>query len=349
MLLPVTEKRPRYITIGAHYRCNADCRFCLGGDYPDFTLRCYREFFEKELLPVMRDAEHVGFCGYGEVLLMPGITGFLDYINTESLSGTVKVFTTNGYPLDSEIRERLVGGRYSIIISLHASNSKLHEMLTGRKMYEQIINNIETLAGLKKKRESSLHINLAFLLTTLNIGDLPDFVELSARLGADRVTCSYLTVFSRNQLPMSCFFHQDETLRSMEKAAKAAERSGLELILPPRFGNKEDEPRICRDPWEFFYVEVQRSVLPCCYAGDHIGYLGESSFEEIWNSPGYIRLRKGLLSGDPYRWCSHCMNYRSSNVNDIRSHITFRHGVREELLEYMESAGYDNIKNEFKP
>jgi len=34
----ILKSTPQYVTIGAHFRCNARCIFCLGGDYPDFSL-----------------------------------------------------------------------------------------------------------------------------------------------------------------------------------------------------------------------------------------------------------------------------------------------------------------------
>ena len=57
---------PQYVTIGAHYSCNAKCVFCLGGDFPSFDLKIYKELFEKKLGEVLKRADHIGFCGFGE-------------------------------------------------------------------------------------------------------------------------------------------------------------------------------------------------------------------------------------------------------------------------------------------
>lgn len=347
MLLPITKKKPKYITIGAHYRCNANCKFCLGGDYPDFTFKIYKEFFEKKLLSIMRQAEHVGFCGYGEILLMPGITDFLDYINKKSLPSVTKVFTTNGLPLTEPIREKLVDGKYSLIISLHGSKKKLHEFIVGRKGFDKIKDNIKNLVELRNKKQSSLHINLVFLITNYNIDDLPDFIKMAGELGADRVTCTYLTVFSPEHLKMSCYFQKEKTRQILKIAGQIAEDSGLTLSVPPIFGCGDDGGgQICDDPWNFFYTEVQGSVIPCCFAGGHIGYLNKTDFEDIWNGPGYLRLREGLLGKEPFKWCRGCYRYKKSNVDDIGSHITFRPEPRAEILEYIKETGEDKIKKQ---
>ncbi|NLB35264.1 MAG: hypothetical protein GX817_05560 [Elusimicrobia bacterium] len=332
----ILSETPSYITIGAHYKCNADCIFCLGGDYPDFSLEFYKSFFEKKLLDVMRAADHVGFCGMGEVLLMPKLLEFLDYVNRESLPDVTKVFTTNGTPLKAAVREKLTDGKYSLIISLHASEPELHDFLLGKKSFDLIIENIKELVALKKKKNSNLHINLVFLMTRHNMDNLPDFIRFASEIGAERVTCGHITIFNIDQLKLSCFLEQDKTNRILDEARKVAEEVSMDISLPLYFGEKDDSPQICDDPWNFFYTEVQGSVNPCCNAGNHIGYLNEDSFEDIWNGEGYIRLRRGFIEEKPYKWCRYCARYKKSNINDIRSHVTFRPETRKEIMDYLE-------------
>lgn len=328
---------PQYITIGAHYSCNAQCVFCLGGNFPPFSLQIYKELFEKKLVDVLRKADHIGFCGFGEIFLMPGVTEFLDHIN-RTLPENTKVFNTNGIPLNDEICEKLTEGKYSLLISLHASNAALHASLTGTKKFDHIAERIKRLVTLRKEKNSTLHINLIFIVVNDNISDLPEFVTFAKRIGADRVTCNYVTIFEPHQLKMSTFFNKAKTEVYFNKALEAAQREGVTLILPPRYGalkNSDTVKPVCHDPWNFFYVETQGSVNPCCYAGDHIGYLDKQSFEQIWNGPGYTALREGLITGDTHFWCKHCMKHDPANVDDIRSHITFRPETQKMIMKYI--------------
>ncbi|MBN1823130.1 MAG: radical SAM protein [Endomicrobiales bacterium] len=337
------DSTPQYVTIGSHYKCNSKCVFCMGGDYPEFTLNYYTEYLEKRLENVVKKAEFVGFCGFGETLLMPEAPRFLDHING-ALEDNIKVFTTNGIRLGDAICDRLAEGRYSVLISLHASRKELHKSLTGTDSFDSVLRNVKKLVDIRNKKRNDLHVNLVFLATSMNIDDLPDFVKLAHLLGVDRVTCNYLTVFVPEHLKMSTYFHKDAALRSMGAAEELADRYGIELVLPPKYGQKRDGAKqMCHDPWNFFYVEVQGSVNPCCFAGNHIGNIKDTDFKDIWNGPGYKVLREGHISGKVHNWCRYCYKYDSSNVDDIRSHITFRPETQRQIMKYL----YEN-RNEYK-
>ena len=276
---------------------------------------------------------------------MPGITEFLDYIN-KTLPDNTKVFNTNGIPLNDEICAKLNAGKYSLLVSMHASNAALHSSLTGTSKFDHIVDRIKKLVSIKKETKSNLHINLIFIVVNDNIADLSDFVAFAKGLGVGRVTCNYVTIYEPHQLKMSTFFNKEKTEDCFERALETAKKEGIDLILPPRFAKnkrKIDAPKpVCQDPWNFFYVETQGSVNPCCYAGNHIGYLDKQSFEEIWNGPGYTSLREGHMSGNTHFWCKYCMKYDNSNVDDIRSHITFRPETQKKILDYIAEH-----KNEF--
>ena len=327
------ESTPDGVGIGAHYNCNAKCVFCLGGKPKLFSLERYREFFEPRLSRIISKARFVNFCGFGELLLMPDIEKFLDYVN-QSIPELNKIYTTNGTPLlNKEVSARLTQSKNAIEISLHASNDKLHRVLTRLNTFDQITSEIKHLISVRKYRISP-HLVLVFLANTLNIEDLPNFVKLAAELGVDEVSCNYMSIFHRSHLKLSCFFKQEITSAAFKKAEEIARKVKMPLRLPPRFGlNSQSTPKnICSDPWKYFYVENESSVLPCCFAGDHVGYLGEVDFETIWNGFYYKNLRRSLTSANPGEWCRYCYKYRGENVNDIRAHINFLPGFRDKIL-----------------
>lgn len=332
----ILTSTPQYVTIGTHYRCNADCVFCLGGDYPHFTLAIYKDLFEKKMGHVLRNANHVGFCGFGETLLMPGIEEFLDHLNA-TLPDNDKAFTTNGIALTDGVCQRLTDGKYSLMISLHASHRALHEQITRTKAFDTIIERLGKLVALKKRKGTSPSINLVFLLTRLNTHDLPAFVEKAKSWGADCVTCNYINIYEPEQLRLSSFFDQQAANEAIDRACEAAKRLDISFNHPPKFmpHEKKQGGPACSNPWDFFYVETQGSVNPCCFAGNHIGYLTTDDFETIWNGAGYTRLREGLVNGNIHTWCRLCYNFDRNNVNDIRSHITFRPETQKKILEYL--------------
>lgn len=326
------ESTPEGVGIGAHYNCNAKCAFCLGGKFKLFSLERYREFFEPRLNPIISKARYVSLCGFGELLLMPGIEKFLDYINGK-IPNTIKIFTTNGLPLNNDIAIRLTKSKSVVEVSLHADNGHLHRLLTGMNTFEQIVSQIKELLRLRKNKDSPT-VSLIFIVTALNVENLPEFVKFAANLGVDEVFCNYMTIFSPAHLKLSCFFKQELTDISFARAEEIAKKKKVLLKLPPRFGVNNHSPKrqICVDPWKFFYVENEGSVNPCCYAGMHFGYLDRADFNTMWNGANYKHLRSSLIEGPPHSWCKYCYKYRSENVNDIRSHISFRPGVRDKVL-----------------
>lgn len=328
----ILESTPEGVGIGAHYHCNAKCAFCLGGKYKLFSLERYKEFFEPRLDSIISKARYISFCGYGELLLMPGIEKFLDYINGK-IPNTNKIFTTNGFPLSNDIAILLTKSKSVAEVSLHADNSQLHRLLTGMNMFEQIVSQIKEILRLRKNKDCPT-ISLIFLVTTLNIENLPEFVKFAGNLGVDEIFCNYMTIFSPAHLKLSCFFKQEITNASFARAEEIAKKKNILLKLPPRFGvnNHSYRRQICSDPWKFFYVENEGSVNPCCYAGTHFGYLDRADFKTMWNGANYRHLRSSLIEGPSHSWCKYCYKYRSENVNDIRSHISFRPGIREKVL-----------------
>ncbi len=338
---------PGYVTIGAHYACNASCEFCLGGNYPNFSLEKYKDFFEPKIGSILKKAVNVGFCGFGEILMHPDIIRILDYLNI-ALPDQSKAFTTNGIMLNELICQKLTDGKYDVMISMHASNCGLHEQLTRTKKFHDIVKNIKRLVELKKQKHSKISINMVFVVTQKNIDNLCDFIKFSKELETDCVSANYLTIYEPKHVDMSVFWMKDKVNAILNEAEQIKQKLEFCVNLPLKFRNYDkSETAVCTDPWEFFYTEVQGSVNPCCLAGNHIGNLNNNSFEEIWNSPGYYMLREGIITGNIHTWCKNCLKYDKNNVNKILSHITFRPETQKMILKYIfENNSKYNLKKE---
>jgi MoaA/NifB/PqqE/SkfB family radical SAM enzyme len=175
---------------------------------------------------------------------------------------------------------------------------------------------------------------LAVTGTTLNVESLPEVVRLAADLGVDEMFCNYMTIYDPSHLKLSCFFKQGLSNDGLDRAEETARKLGVRLRGPARFGAAVGEEATCRcnDPWKYFYVENETSVLPCCYAGDHVGYLEKNDFWTIWNGTQYMNLRQYVHGRRTHEWCRYCCKNDSRNVNDIRAHINSRPGFRDRVL-----------------
>lgn len=330
----VLNSTPEGLGLGAHYHCNAKCTFCLGGKPKIFSLQRFKEFFEPRLCVAISQARYFNFCGFGELLLMPKIEEFLDYVN-ERMPQINKIYTTNGAPLlNNSILPCLSQGKNVVEISLHASHRRLHKILTRMNLFDDITAKIKELVMMRQKQGSPT-ISLIFLVNTLNVEDLSSFIELAAGLGVDEVLCSYMIVFKKAQLKFSCFFKQEITNDSFKKAQDLAQKLNIRVKLPPFFGEPAqfNGNGSCSDMWKYFYVENEGTVVPCCYAGGYFGYLDRDEFGSIWNGAYYQEYRRSLAQHNPPDWCRYCMRHKADNVNDIRAHISFRPGIWETVLD----------------
>lgn len=305
--------------------------FCLGGEYKSFSLKLYKGYFEKRLGNMIKEAEHVSLCGMGELLLIPDINNFLEYINV-TLPDKNKIITTNGLALKGKLADIMTESKYSIQISLHASNALLHEQLTGLKGgFERIIEQVRSIVA-KRKNNQSPYITLVFLINTMNIEDLPNFIELAASLGGDCVQCNYLTIFESAHLKLSCFFMQEVTNDIFDKAMQRAAELGIALKIPPKFAARDYLKTTCSDPWKNIYVDTEGAVLPCCYSGEHFGELKDDGIISIWNNSNFQRIRADLNSGNAIAMCKYCLNNNPANVNLLNAHVSFRPDVQKMIL-----------------
>jgi len=347
----VLDSTPLFVNIGTANRdCNANCKFCSGG-HPHrfeglFSLDYYKNFFEKKLDKVMKNAVQVSFCGFGEVLLMPDVNEFLDYINS-TIPNVIKQFTTNGSPLLKEgVLEKFVVGKYTLKISLHASNADIHEFVTGMKNFAGIISKIKDLISLREKKGSvkNTTINLVSILNTGNIDDLPRFIELAASLHVDRVICAYMKIFKPEQLDLSCFFDKGKTNVRLDEAKEIADKLNVDAVLPGKFHGElqrgTGKNAFCENLWTTVYVGARKNVQPCCHVGGRIGTLDEDTdFTDVWNNNGFREMREGFVSGNLHDWCKKCLRANRENVDDFNCHLSNDKGSRNAVLEEVKKRG----------
>jgi radical SAM protein with 4Fe4S-binding SPASM domain len=294
----------------------------------------YRNFFEQKLSRVISNARRIYYTGWGEVLLLPEIGEFLDYLNQHS-PDTEKYFTTNGSPLTDDVIAKLFEGKYVLQISLHAADALLHSVLTRSNKFDQIEQQLRKIMKIRKERNLEFpFVALIFVINTLNIEHLPDYVDFAGSLGVNEVICQYMTAYNAEHVKLSCYFMRDTTNRMFDLAQERAQKLNLRLVLPPRFGvsPQKQDPGPCKEPWTHLLVNTNGDILPCCYAGSPIGNLKNQDFMSIWNGAAYVELRRSLLEHRPSAGCMNCLRFASINVNDIRSHITNR-DVQREILE----------------
>jgi MoaA/NifB/PqqE/SkfB family radical SAM enzyme len=263
--------------------------------------------------------------GSGEYLRLPESEKILEFFDN-SFPHVQKFFSTNGSSLAPWVREKIINGksRYTIHVSMHASNAVLHKVMTRMDNFEEIVNSIRHLIASRKSKDKP-QINLIFVATTLNIEDLPDFVRFANDLGVDKVICYYNYIYIPAQKYLSCFFKQGLTNKILDEAEDLAGRMNVKIDLPPAFGMANyPKPGICREPFSQIMFDSQGHALPCDASEDCSEILSEGrNFMDIWNGPYYQKLRKSLID-DTSPCFKHCLRANPSCVNDFKSHVIHR-------------------------
>jgi len=322
---------PKTIFIQAAGPCNSACAFCSRGkDYQVFDLADHRRRFENNLYPYIAKAETLALTGSGEFLLLPEAIDILDFFDN-TFPGVEKFFATNGSSLTLPICEKIVNGksRYTIHVSLHASNPVLHKAITRMDNFHKILEQVNYLIQ-SRKDNARPRVNLIFVATTLNIDDLPNFVRLASDLHADKIVCYYNYIYIPAQKYLSCFFKQELTNKMFDEAEALAHKLNIQLGLPPRFGQKK-YPKVdtCREPFNQIMLNSEGHILPCDASEDcHEKLSDGKDLMEIWNSEYYQKLRSSLVNGTASCF-AHCLRANPACVNDFSAHVIHRGSNKE--------------------
>ncbi|MFA5388667.1 MAG: radical SAM protein [Candidatus Omnitrophota bacterium] len=317
---------PKAIFIQAAGPCNSSCVFCSRGpSYEFFDLETHRKGFKKTLYPAISRCETLILTGSGEYLQLPGSEKILEFFDSE-FPHVQKFFSTNGSSLVPWAREKLINGksRYTVHVSMHASNAALHKVMTRMDNFDTIVDSVRQLVN-KRKNNDKPQVNLIFVATTLNIDNLPDFVRMAADLKVDKVVCYYNFIYIPAQKYLSCFFKQGMTNKMLDEAETAARKLNVKIDLPPRFGLASyPKPGVCREPFSQIMFDSQGHALPCDAYEDCDEILSDNkSFMDIWNGPYYQKLRKSLIDGTSSCF-KHCLRANPACVNDFKSHVIHR-------------------------
>lgn len=336
----ILSSTPRTVFIQINAVCNADCTFCSKGyDYPIFRLDDYLERFGAQMTPVLRRAERVILTGSGEFLGLPDSPRILRYFNKE-FPHVEKYIATNASHIKPEIAELMASGgsKYTLQLSLHASDEDTHKLMMRYNAFDRVMTNIKHLLELRKKG-GDITANFMFVMTTMNIEKLPEFVRFAKEMGADRAMAGYFNIYEAQQKYLSLYFRQDLANRYIDEARKVAEEIGMPISLPHKFGvtpTSYEQADCCNEPWHQVMFNVDGHILPCDVYGNFNESLAEKSFMDIWNGPHYRAIRKALRGK---MGCQQtCPRHNPIGVNDWRAHVIHRHKDPQQIVkEYNEA------------
>ncbi|NLG74145.1 MAG: radical SAM protein [Chloroflexi bacterium] len=250
--------------------CHMDCIFCvqtqLAGSLQrgEMPLSLYREY----IVPCLSEFELVYLQGWGEPILPPDLW---EMVRLAKEKGCRTGFTTNGKLLDEKAAHQILESGLNLIsISFSGATRATHQSTRVNSDWDLLRRNVERLADLKAKGGyTDLWIEIHYLMMADNLHELPEFVRLSAELGADEAVATNLTYTPNLALDqMRAFSDRMDAHKEaiLSRARRTAQRTGIRLNIYPLV--MESQVLVCdANPLDTVFINHRGEVAPCVLMG----------------------------------------------------------------------------------
>lgn len=199
---------PIHIQFPTGTRCNLHCQFCTERkgekakdyNYKDLNFGEFRSVIEYEgWNQSLSSASKIALYGWGEPLFNTDYEKIFDYI-MENFPGLGIIISTNGILFSQKWSEKIVAiDNAEVNFSVNAATKETYRNVAGSNQFERLIANICGLTDLREKyRTKNPYITLSYVVTTENIRELPQFVDLSATIKADCIVVQDTMMLSKD-------------------------------------------------------------------------------------------------------------------------------------------------------
>jgi PqqA peptide cyclase len=301
----MTAPRPYAFLAELTYRCPLRCPYCSNPT----RVRNDRELTTDEWRRVIREAAglgvlQIGFSG-GEPLVRRDLAALVRGAREANLYTNL---ITSGIGLDENCAHELRdAGLDSLQLSLQSDESDLADEIAGAHAHQRKLDAAEII------RAAGISLSLNFVIHRRNIDRLPQMIELTEALGAERVELANVQFYGWAFLNRAALLPtQEQVARAREVAttakARLAGKIDIFYVLPDYY---ETRPKPCLNGWGQRYLTVNPvgDVLPCQTASSAIPDLRfenvrTRSLDWIWReSESFNRFRGTEWMPEPCRSC----------------------------------------------
>jgi radical SAM protein with 4Fe4S-binding SPASM domain len=231
----------------------------------------------KELKPYLYN---VNLYFQGEPMLHPLFFSFVG--NCREIHNVV---STNGHFLSEENSEKIVRtGLNKLIISLDGMDQETYSTYRVNGSVNRVIDGLKNVTRAKKRYNSSLKIEIQFLVNRFNEHQIPKVRQLAKKVHAS-LSLKSMQIIDKEDIA--------SWLPSERRFRRYKIKEGNYVL-------KNSLPDRCARLWFNPVITWDGKVVPCCFdknAEYIMGDLNQDSFGEIWNGPKYRIFRKSILSG----------------------------------------------------
>jgi MoaA/NifB/PqqE/SkfB family radical SAM enzyme len=306
-------------------RCNSKCATCPLTFSPQEQARQLSLDEFKALVEQLPDLRRAVLQGVGEPLLNRDLAHMIAHLK---LRDVYTVFNTNAALLTRRRQVELVdSGLDELRVSLDGSTPETYLKVRGIPAFERVIANVGEMVRTRTELESATP-RISIWMTGLrdNLRELPDVVDLAARLGVEEVYLQRLVFWGEGLATSDQSIYRNSLAEAegiIDDAERRAAAHGVRLhgadALSPRASLLErplvNEPwRGCSRPLRLAYVTAQGTALPCCIApftdapfeSFRLGNYLQDGIASVWHGAEYQRFREQLYSSEPPATCRNC-------------------------------------------
>ncbi len=271
------------------YRCNMTCGHCYCAHDNTRQELTFEEI--KSAIDALADMQalYLTFSG-GEILAR---TDFFPIARYARERGFALRLLTNGTYISEEIADRIKELHpLSVEMSLYAAQAELHDIITGTNgSFEKTVRSFELL------RERGVGTKVKSLLMKQNADQLGELQKLSAELEADFVYD--MTVFPKDDgqtRPLQYRLDEQGMADVFRGDHSAVSFEPLESVNEDTF--------MCSAGLNNLLISPYGDISPCVGLKESAGNVREKSFDEIFQSPVFQKVRETGFS--ELRACRSC-------------------------------------------
>ena len=303
--------------------CNLRCKHCRvtyhGGLIPGVKLGMMEfDLFKKiiDRISLLVKRANVFQFSTIEPLFHKRIFEMMDYVSQFNTDITYPLLS-NGMLLDEgKIRNLSSRNVPSVAISLDGCKKKTVESFKTGMDFDKVVNNIRLLKRIAGKK---IKVSTVFVATSLNVGELIDYVDFCSDLGVD---CIFVNGFL-SYLPESsnlCLYSKTGNTKIYELFVKAYEKAkerGISILFP----SLTAKPMGC-ECTSCLCIDESGNVSPCIHLARKTPFALFSNITvaspviygnilnddplSVWNKKEYVDFRKKLKRSEIPNECALC-------------------------------------------
>lgn len=304
--------RPLALFVELTQNCNLACPSCRSATKYRADWNMSPEVFDRAA-ELFDTALLVDLRGWGESVMLKTFPAAVDRVLD---AGARLRVVTNGQVDRPPVWDRMMAADSLVVLSCDGASPELFATLRAGGTLERLERTARSVTSLRDEHGASREaVSLYTVVSRPNLHELPGIVGLADRLGVRHVTFGPIQIGDDH--PWSLTHDVDATRRALDAATDAARAAGVTLQLASSLDASlnlgDDVKSMCMHPWSYAYISHEGRVGFC----DHLigqpaftfGSLLETPFDDIWNAPGFERLRASHAAAaipdefSPCRWC----------------------------------------------